>query len=51
MIILDYQKKHHAHIIDACVLALKKGKVVAYPTDTSYGLAAGAGNIKAIKKL
>ncbi len=51
MIILDYQKKNHKKIIHACVAALKTGKVVAYPTDTSYGLAADANNIKAIKKL
>lgn len=51
MIILDYDKKNHKQIIHACVEALKKGKVVAYPTDTCYGLAVDAENIKAIKKL
>ncbi len=51
MIIIDYQKKIHKQIIHACALALKQGKVVAYPTDTSYGLAVDAGNVKAIKKL
>jgi L-threonylcarbamoyladenylate synthase len=51
MLIIDYKKKHHKKIIDACVLALRKGKTVAYPTDTSYGLAADACNIKAVKKL
>ena len=45
------QKQHHKKIVDACVLALKKGKAVVYPTDTSYGLAVDAGNIKAVKKL
>lgn len=51
MVIIDYQKKLHKQIIDAYVLALKQGKVIAYPTDTSYGLAVDAGSIRAIKKL
>ncbi len=51
MIILDYQKKYHNKIIEAAVAALKSGKSVVYPTDTSYGLAVDATNIKAIKKL
>ena len=51
MIILDYNIKNHKQIIEACVKALKAGKTVAYPTDTSYGLAVDATNIKAIKKL
>ena len=41
MIILDYSKKHHRQIILAAARALKRGKIVAYPTDTCYGLAAG----------
>lgn len=51
MIILDYNKKLHKQIINACVLALKQGKVVVYPTDTCYGLAVDATNIKAVQKL
>lgn len=51
MIILEYNKKNHKQIIHACVLALNQGKVVAYPTDTCYGLAVDTENIKAIKKL
>ncbi len=51
MITIDYKKSKHKQIIHACVLALKQGKVVAYPTDTSYGLAVDASNIKAVKKL
>lgn len=51
MIILDYKKQNHKQIIKACVTALKLGKVVAYPTDTSYGLAVDVKNIEAIKKL
>lgn len=51
MIILDYTKKKHKQIIAACARALRQGKIVAYPTDTSYGLAADSGNLKAINKL
>lgn len=51
MIILDYSKKNHKQIIHACVAALKLGKAVVYPTDTCYGLAVDASNIKAVKKL
>ncbi len=51
MVILDYDKKLHKQIINACVVALKQGKVVVYPTDTCYGLAVDATNIDSIKKL
>jgi L-threonylcarbamoyladenylate synthase len=51
MIIIDYTKKHHQKIIHACVAALRQGKVVAYPTDTCYGLAVDTENLTAIKKL
>ncbi len=51
MIIIDYTKKHHQKIIHACVVALRQGKVVAYPTDTCYGLAVDTENLTAIKKL
>lgn len=51
MVILDYKKRYHRQIIAAAALALKSGKAVAYPTDTSYGLAVDATNIAAIKKL
>lgn len=51
MIILDYNPKKHKQIIHACTLALKKGKIIAYPTDTSYGLACDATNITSVKKL
>lgn len=51
MIIISYQKKNHKQIIQACVNALKNGKVVAYPTDTSYGLAVDAANLEAIRRL
>ncbi|MCL5009057.1 MAG: L-threonylcarbamoyladenylate synthase, partial [Patescibacteria group bacterium] len=48
---MEHNKKNHKQIVNACVFALKQGKVVAYPTDTSYGLAADAGSAKAIKNL
>jgi L-threonylcarbamoyladenylate synthase len=51
VVILDYEQRYHKKIIHACVLALKQGKVLAYPTDTSYGLAVDAENIKAVKTL
>lgn len=51
MEIVKYRKRNHKQIIRYCTSALKGGKVVAYPTDTSYGLAVDASNLKAIKKL
>jgi len=51
MEIIKYQKKNHKQIIKACVQALRQGRVVAYPTDTSYGLAVDAENTAAIRKL
>lgn len=51
MIILKYNKQNHQMIIHAVSLALKLGKVVAYPTDTSYGLAVDIKNEKAVQKL
>lgn len=51
MIILDYKKQNHKQIVKACVTALKQGKVVAYPTDTSYGLAVDVSNQRAVKGL
>lgn len=50
MIIIDYKKKHHKKMIHAVSLALKHGKVIAYPTDTSYGLAVDPTNPAALKK-
>jgi len=51
MIIIDYNPKTQKQIIHACALALKKGKLVAYPTDTSYGLACDTTNVAAVNKL
>lgn len=51
MIEIQFRKKNHRPIIRTCISALKKGKAVVYPTDTSYGLAVDATNIRAIRKL
>lgn len=51
MIIIDYQRNKHQQIIHACVLALKHGKSVVYPTDTSYGLAVDVTNSSAWRNL
>lgn len=51
MIILEYSERNHKNIIHAVVLAMKHGKVVAYPTDTSYGLAVDISNKKAVEQL
>jgi tRNA threonylcarbamoyl adenosine modification protein (Sua5/YciO/YrdC/YwlC family) len=50
MIILDYTPKKHKEIIAACVHAFREGKVIAYPTDTSYGLGCDITNKKAVLK-
>ena len=51
MEVITYNKKYHTQIIHAVVLALKAGKSVAYPTDTSYGLAVDIKNPEALHKL
>lgn len=50
MIVIDYDRKNHRQIIQACVRALRAGKVIAYPTDTSYGLACDITNPQAVLK-
>lgn len=51
MEIIKYTTQKHKEIIEGAVKALKAGKVIAYPTDTSYGLAADVTNEKALKKI
>lgn len=51
MFVIKYKKSEHKKIIQTCLQALKTGRVVAYPTDTSYGLAVDATNLRALKKL
>ncbi len=47
MEVLKYSTKNHNKIIAQCVKALKQGKTVVYPTDTSYGIACDMANVKA----
>lgn len=44
-------KKITTEQIDLIVDYFKRGQVVAYPTDTVYGLGSNAGNAEAIKKI
>lgn len=50
MEVIVYNKKDHKKIIAACARALKEGKTVVYPTDTSYGIACDLTNPKARTK-
>src|SRR5258706_380087 len=50
MITIDYNRENHRQIINACALALRAGKIVAYPTDTLYGLACDVTNKKAVER-
>ena len=47
---IDPETPDKSSIITA-VEILKKGGVIAYPTETFYGLGADAGNIKAVEKI
>jgi L-threonylcarbamoyladenylate synthase len=51
MQILKLTPQTEKEILKQAVLALKNGKSVVYPTDTSYGLAVDAQNTKAINRL
>lgn len=51
MIVVDYNSKIHQEIVKSCVQVFKQGKVVVFPTDTSYGLAVDATNEKAVERL
>lgn len=51
MIIIEYSKQDHENIIEVAGLAILRGKVVAYPTDTSYGLGALAPKKKAVERV
>ncbi len=50
MEVISYNPKYHKQIIKICVAALKEGKTVVYPTDTSYGICCDLTNPKARKK-
>jgi len=47
-IILDASKEEN---IDLCAIAIKTGQLVAVPTETVYGLAANALDLKAVSKI
>lgn len=51
MTVVHYNPKKHKQIIRSAVMALKAGKLVAFPTDTSYGLACDVENYRALKNL
>jgi L-threonylcarbamoyladenylate synthase len=51
MIIIKYNKKKYKEIVRGLVHALKTGKTVVYPTDTSYGLGADATNANGLRKV
>lgn len=51
MIVIKYNKKHHADIVKIGVSALRAGKIVVYPTETLYGLACDPKNAKAVRRL
>ncbi len=51
MEVIKYSLKNHKKIISQITEALREGKVVAYPTDTSYGLAVDISNQEALKRL
>jgi len=50
MDILVYKPAAHKVILATCVKALRQGKTVVYPTDTSYGIACDITNLKARAK-
>jgi L-threonylcarbamoyladenylate synthase len=51
VIILGYNIKDHAAIMRVCIKALRQGRTVVYPTDTSYGLACDVTDTAALNKL
>ena len=48
---MKYSKKTEKDIIKKAVDALKKGKLIVYPTDTIYGIGADATSKKAVSKV
>lgn len=51
MEVIKLTKSNIALVAKRAAIALKKGQVVVYPTDTSYGLGALASNRKAIERV
>jgi len=50
-LVLRINEKNYYSVISEAVDFLKKGKIIIYPTETSYGLGADASNRKAIEKI
>ena len=50
-LILQINEENYHSAIKKAVNFLKNGKIIIYPTETSYGLGASARNRKAIKKI
>jgi len=46
-----YQENPHHRVIQKTVEVLKKGGIIIYPTDTTYGLGADINNKKAIERI
>jgi L-threonylcarbamoyladenylate synthase len=51
MRIVVWEKSNEAEVLRAAVQALRRGFLVAYPTETSYGLGADATQNTAVRKL
>ena len=51
MLIIKLNKKNKQQVLALAVLALRAGKTVVYPTDTTYGLGAFATNSSALRKI
>ena len=51
MQVLKLNRKNKNEVLRQAVLALRAGKTVVYPTDTTYGLGALAANPKAVAKI
>ncbi|HLC38020.1 MAG TPA: Sua5/YciO/YrdC/YwlC family protein, partial [Candidatus Norongarragalinales archaeon] len=48
---LENDMEKLAKAVEQCAGVIKKGGIVAYPTETSYGLGCDATNVSALKKI
>lgn len=48
---MELEREKIAKILETCVNALKKGGLVAFPTETSYGLGCDATNDDSVRKI
>ena len=51
MIVLRVTKRNIKIAIAAAVKVLKRGSVIAYPTETTYGLGCDPRNAKAVRRI